>query len=150
MIYIDGDSCCCKEIVIRLAQEYKQKVSIYIDTAHIYASAYAAVITVDKGLDSVDYAILKHIKKNDILVSSDYALCAMALTKGAHPILTSDNIVTIDNIDSLLINRYINKKARDIIMHTKGPKKRTKIDDKNFEVSLRSLLEEKIWGFYIG
>lgn len=144
MIYIDGDSCCCKEIIIRLAKKYNQEVSIFIDTAHIYVSSYAKKYIVDKGLDSVDYAILSKIKENDILVSSDYALCAMALTRKARPILNSGTIITLNNIDTFLMNRYINKKAKDMKLHTKGPRKRTKLDDINFEASLKSLLEENL------
>lgn len=143
MIYVDGDGCPSKDIIIKIAKEYRQNVTIFIDSAHVYNSNYATVVTVDKGLDSVDYAIIKEIKNNDILISSDYALCALALTKQARPILSSGKIVSLSNIDTLLMNRYINKKARDMKLHCKGPKKRTKNDNINFENALRSLLEEK-------
>ena len=46
------------------------------------------VIICDQGNDSVDYAILKDVKKGDLVITQDYGEAGMLLTKGAivvHP-----------------------------------------------------------------
>ena len=51
-------------------------------------------------------------------------------------------IFTENNIDSLLMQRYVCKKQRmsSSKHHIKGPKKRTKEDDINFEISFENLI----------
>ena len=49
----------------------------------------------------------------------------MCLSRGSKPINQNGLIYTDQNIDSLLMTRYISKKARMAGKHTKGPKKRT-------------------------
>ena len=49
---------------------------------------YESVIICDQGNDSVDYAILKDVKKGDLVITQDYGEAGMLLTKGAivvHP-----------------------------------------------------------------
>ena len=84
---------------------------------------------------------LKLIEKGDIVVTQDYGLGAMCLSRGSKPINQNGLIYTDQNIDSLLMTRYISKKARMAGKHTKGPKKRTADQDKSFEKSLRKLIE---------
>lgn len=80
--------------------------------------------------------------KGDIVVSQDYGVAAMALSKGAYAIHQSGKWYTDDNIDQMLMERHLNKKARRSSHknHIKGPSKRTKEDDIRFEQSFEKLV----------
>lgn len=142
-IYVDGDACPVKDIIIDVANEFKIPVHLFIDTSHTYNNPNIIVTIVDKGPDSVDFAIMKYIQKDDILITQDYGLSSLALTKEAFVLHPSGKIINIYNIDTLLVNRYLNKIERKINNHVKGPRKRTQADDDTFKESLIRLLKSK-------
>lgn len=75
-------------------------------------------------------------------VTQDYGLAAMILGKGAKGIHQSGRWYTNENIDQLLMERHLAKKARKSSKnHLKGPAKRSKEDDERFEGSLVRLIE---------
>ena len=67
----------------------------------------------------------------------------MILGKGAYGIHQSGKWYTNENIDQMLMERHLAKKARNAKKkhHSKGPAKRTEEDDKRFEVSLERLID---------
>ena len=69
-------------------------------------------------------------------------MAAMALGKGAYAIHQSGKWYTNDNIDQMLMERHLNKKARRSSRkcHIKGPKKRTEEDDERFAQSFEKML----------
>ena len=85
-IYIDGDGCPVVDITIKVAKEYKLPCTIITDTSHIFNKEYADTITVEKGADSADFKIANLIEKGDIVVTQDYGLGAMCLSRGSKPI----------------------------------------------------------------
>ena len=52
------------------------------------------------------------LNEGDIVVSQDYGVAAMALGKGAYGIHPSGKWYTDENIDQMLMERHLNKKAR--------------------------------------
>ena len=112
------------------------------DTNHVLSSAYSEVVVVGAGADAVDYKLISICHKGDIVVSQDYGLAAMALGKGAYAIHQSGKWYTNDNIDQMLMERHLNKKARRSSRkcHIKGPKKRTEEDDERFAQSFEKML----------
>jgi len=143
-IIVDADACPVKHIIEAAAKEYQIPVTMIIDTSHILSSGYSEVITVSKGADSVDFAVITRASRGDIIVTQDYGVAAMALGKGAHAIHQSGLIFTNDNIDQLLMTRHLTKKAirSKKKNHVKGPKKRTLEDDLRFETKFRLLCQE--------
>lgn len=77
------------------------------------------------------------------MVTQDYGVAAMILGKGAYGIHQSGKWYTNENIDQMLMERYMAKKARNAKKkhHLKGPAKRTAEDDQRFEESLRRLID---------
>ena len=67
----------------------------------------------------------------------------MVLSRGGKPINQNGRIYTNENIDELLFTRYVAKKVRSAGNKMKGPKKRQKEDDINFEKSLINLINMK-------
>ena len=108
-------------------------------------SDYSEVKVIGEGADAVDFALVNLCAKGDIVVSQDYGVAAMALGKGAHAIHQSGMRYTQDNIDQLLMERHLAKKARMASKgkrHIKGPKKRTGEDDERFERAFELLIIE--------
>jgi len=64
----------------------------------------------------------------------------MILAKQAHAIHPMGNIYSQENIDGLLMQRYVNQKARQANKRTAGPRKRTSLDDKHFEQQFEKLI----------
>ena len=101
------------------------------------------MITVGAGADAVDFKLVSLCQKGDIVVTQDYGVAAMILGKGAYGIYQSGKWYTDENIDQMLMERHLTKKARNSKKkhHLKGPAKRTEANDKRFEVSLNKLIE---------
>ena len=105
-------------------------------------SDYSEVIVVGAGADAVDYKLISICHRGDIVVTQDYGVAAMALGKGAFAIHQSGKWYTDANIDQMLMERHLNKKARRASSrnHIKGPRKRTDEDDQRFAESFEKLL----------
>lgn len=143
IIYVDADACPVIRQVEQAAQKYKIKTVLISDTNHIIKSDYSEICVVDKGPDSADFYIINKCKKNDIVVTQDYGVAAMALAKGSYPIHQSGKWFTNENIDGMLMSRHIKKKARisKNKVHFKGTTKRKESDNIKFTESLEKLIE---------
>ena len=141
-ILVDADACPVKQIIVRLAKQRDIPVTMLFDTAHEYGDGYSEVIIVDKQADSVDFALMGLLTREDMVVTQDYGLAAMALGKGAKVINQNGMIYTNENIDKLLMERHIGQQVRRSGGRTKGPAKRTKADDAKFETVFERLLSE--------
>ena len=140
-ILIDGDGCPVIDIAISVAKKFNIEVVIMCDTSHIFNKEGAKTMVFSKGADSVDFALINYLEKEDIVITQDYGLAAMAMNKASYVINQIGMIYNDENIDRLLYSRHISKKIRKSGGKTKGPKKRTKEDDINFEKTLNEILE---------
>ena len=142
-IFVDADACPVVRIVEEIAEKYHIRTTLLCDTNHVLNSDYSEVIVVGAGADAVDYKLISLCHKGDIVVSQDYGVAAMALGKGAYAIHQSGKWYTDANIDQMLMERHMAKKARNAKKkhHLKGPAKRTAEDDLHFEESLRRLID---------
>lgn len=134
-IYVDADACPVVRIVENLAKKHEVPCTLLCDTNHILNSDYSEVIVVGAGADAVDFKLISLLKRGDICVSQDYGVAAMALGKGCFAIHQSGKWYTNENIDQMLMERHLAKKARrsSKTHHLKGPAKRTAEDDERFE-----------------
>jgi uncharacterized protein YaiI (UPF0178 family) len=123
-------------------------------------SDYSEVKIIGAGADAVDFALVNLCKKLDIVVTQDYGVAAMALSKGAYAIHQSGKWYADDNIDRMLMERHINKKSRMASgkNHIEGckrsggpllctdrsgsgdPRKRTEADNDSFRSSFIKLI----------
>ena len=95
-------------------------------------------------MDAVGYALIGLCQKGDIVVSQDYGVAAMALGKGAYAIHQSGKWYTNENIDQMLMERHLAKKARRSKRkdHIKGSSRRTEEDDRRFADSFEKLIRK--------
>ena len=145
-IYVDADACPVTRIVEKLAKKYEISCVLLCDTNHVLTSDYSEVVIVGAGADAVDFKLISLLSKGDICVSQDYGVAAMALGKGCYAIHQSGRWYTNENIDQMLMERHLAKKARRSSKknHLKGPSKRTPEDDRRFEESFERLIQKVI------
>ena len=141
MIYIDADACPVTRIAEKIAEKHGIPVTLLCDTNHRLTSDYSTIQVIGAGADAVDIALINLCKRGDIVVTQDYGVAALALGKGAKAIHQSGRWYTDENIDSLLMERHLARKARKSGKHhLKGPAKRTEEDDRRFAESLERLI----------
>lgn len=143
-ILVDADACPVVGIVEATAKRHEIPVTLLCDTNHILHSKYSDVRRIAPGADAVDFAVVGMCKKGDIVVTQDYGLAAMILGKGAYGIHQNGKWYTNDNIENMLMERHLAKKARKAKKkhRMKGPSKRTEEDDQRFIDSLERLIVE--------
>ena len=123
-VLIDADGCPVVDIAVGESKQHKIECIILCDTSHVFEKEGAKTITVSKGADSVDYALVNMLQKGDIVITQDYGLAAMCLARNAIPISQDGMVYCNDNIGSLLQSRHMAKKVRDGGGRLKGPSKR--------------------------
>ncbi len=143
-ICVDADACPVVGIVEKIARDYELPVTLFCDTNHVLHSEYSRIEVIGAGADAVDFALVNHCKRGDIVVTQDYGLAAMVLGKGAYGIHQSGKWYTNENIDQMLLERHIGKSARRASgkNHLKGPRKRTTEDDERFRASFEQLIRK--------
>ena len=127
-IYIDADACPVTRIAEDIARKHGIPVTLLCDTNHQLTSDYSTVKVIGAGADAVE---------------QDYGVAALALGKCAKAIHQSGRWYTDDNIDGLLMERHLAKKARRSGKHhLKGPAKRTEEDDRRFAESFERMITQ--------
>ena len=139
-ILIDADGCPVVNETIKVAHKFNLESIIFCDTSHNFDEKNIKVIVVSKGIDAVDFAILNNIEKGDIVITQDYGLASLVLSRNSYAINQSGMVYTNENIDELLYSRYISKKMRNSGARIKGPKKRDKSQDIIFKENLEKLI----------
>lgn len=141
-ILVDADACPVKDIIIDIGNKYNLEVILFSDTSH-ELNYDCNIITVDKSKDSVDLAIIKSVLPNDIVVTQDYGLAAIALSKKAKAINPNGIIYNDDNINQLLFDRFLSAKSRKMGINRSNIKKRTKEHDEKFKKYLLSIINNQ-------
>ncbi len=141
-VIIDADGCPVVKQTVKISKENGIEVLIVKNYAHKIEDDYATIVTVDVSSDSADYYIANHTGKGDIVITQDYGLAAMSISRGAICINQNGLVISDSNIDSLLSRRHINREARKKDGKYTKFKKRTTEDDLKFEESFKRLVEK--------
>ena len=141
-LIIDADGCPVRKEAVKLAKRYQLAAVIVSDINHMIHDKYAKVVTVDKGYDSADFKIIGMMKAGDMVITQDYGLASLVLSKGGYAMDQNGMIYDNDNIDMLLLRRHVSKNIRKAGGKTKGPSKRKKEDDLLFESSLEKFIQK--------
>lgn len=125
VLIIDGDACPNINEIKDIAVKYQVEMLVFIDYAHYLQDDYFKTILCEIGSDSVDLELLKHVKNNDIVITQDYGLASLVLSRGAKVLHVSGKMIDNSNIDQLLMSRYVSAKQRKSGARIKGLTKRT-------------------------
>ncbi len=139
-ILIDADGCPVVDIAVAVARRFSVSCHIFCDTAHVFDKEGAETHILPKGADSADFALVNFARRGDIVITQDYGLASMALSRGALCINQDGDEYTDDNIDALLLARHTAKKIRNSGGRLKGPPKRTPEQNLRFEKKLTEII----------
>ena len=141
-ILVDADACPVVRQAEQIAARRGLPVILLCDEHHQIQSDYARVCHVSSGADAVDIALMNLCRRGDIVVTQDYGVAAMALGKGAYAIHHTGKRYTDDNIDIMLMERHLAKKARRASgkHHLRGPAKYTEEDRQRFCAAFEELI----------
>ena len=140
-ILIDADGCPVVDLTLRTAAKYNVPVLILCDTAHKIRRDGAQTLTFEKGVDSVDFALVNRVYAGDLVITQDYGLASMCLARRARVLNQNGLEYTADNMDALMLRRYENKKLLRAGKHPKGSPKRTKEQDAAYKNALEKILQ---------
>lgn len=143
-IIVDADACPVKQIIENLCMRNQLKLIFVSNHHHMISSDWGDIIIVDADSQSADIAIANLATVNDIVVTQDYGLASMVLGKKAKAISPGGRVYTMDNIDGLLMQRFLNARARQAREKIKGPKKRNNEDDMRFEKNFSKLISSTV------
>ena len=141
-ILVDGDGCPVISIITETAAEQKLELIVYTDLNHQHQLDYGTLKVVDQGFQSVDMVLCNNIEPGDIVITSDYGLAALSLSRRAAVLGFSGREFTDQNIERLLSKRHIQFKERKRSGRHTSHKKRTEADDQRFKKALLELLKE--------
>ena len=143
-VIVDADACPVMDIIIEETEALSIPVYLVKSYDHYSTNDYPEHVKtqyVDSGNDAVDYVIVKQIKPNDIVITQDYGLAALCLPKRCIVLHHQGYRFTQENIESKLMNRHLNAKARKAGQRTKGPKKFTKEQKEIFRSRFRKIIQ---------
>lgn len=140
------DADACPRVCLQVMQKHRERLGFRLLTI---ASIDHQIdnpdhITVGKGRDAADLAVINNAVRGDIVVTQDWGLAALVLGKGAFALSPSGRIYSQQNMDFLLDERFWKAKHRRAGGRTKGPPARAAADDSRFERSFLSLLEQAL------
>lgn len=140
-ILVDADACPVKEIIEQIARAHSIELIMVSNINHLIKSDYARVITVDGADQSADLSIINLSRKRDIVITQDYGLASMLLAKGCYVMDSLGRRFNEANIDGLLMQRYLNQKARRAGGRITGPRKRQAADNSRFAENFLKLIQ---------
>jgi uncharacterized protein YaiI (UPF0178 family) len=140
-ILVDADASPVREIVVNVARRRDIPVLLVANHHHRIESDYACVLIVDDAADAADYVLVEHAEHDDVVVTADFGLAAMALAKSARVLTPWGERLTEHNIDNKLALRHVHRVNRRRGIYTKSSKRRRQ-DDDLFRRALVDLLEE--------
>ena len=141
-ILVDADACPVVHEAEAAAIRHGLPITLLCDEHHILRSDVAQVRYVSSGADAVDIALINLCHRGDIVVTQDYGVAAMALGRGAYALHHTGKRYTNDNIDLMLMERHVAKKARRASgkHHLRGPSRYTQEDRQRFVSALEDVI----------
>ncbi len=141
-VIVDGDGCPDKDGIVSLSKRYDKDMYVFIDYAHVLESDDYHIVACDVGHDSVDMAILNFVETGDLVITQDYGLAGLLLSKKVIVLHVSGKVIDENNINTCLSTRYLHAQIRQAGQRIKGPSKRTVKDRQFFLEQVEKLLKK--------
>jgi len=145
-IRVDADACPVgvRRNIESQARFHNLGLVFYTDDSHELNPDYGEVRQIGQGRDAVDLALVNQLAAGDIVITQDYGLAALALSRGAAAMHPGGMLYTEHNIDALLAERHLAARARKAGERFQRPKARQSADDIHFGSRLRDLIKSRM------
>jgi uncharacterized protein YaiI (UPF0178 family) len=145
-VFIDADACPVTREAISVARSHGFAVMLVGNGTqnferHVRPGVEA--ISVSQGRDAADFAIVERLSPEDVVVTQDIGVAAMALGKGAGAVSPRGRIFWLATIDAELAVRHAEQRHRRAGGRTGGPRAFTDEDREHFVESLERLLRDR-------
>jgi uncharacterized protein YaiI (UPF0178 family) len=143
-LYVDADACPVTLDAISIARAHHVPV-VLVGNATQNLGRFAGragveTVQVASGRDSADFTIVGRLSAEDIVVTSDIGLAAMALGRGSSAVSFRGHIYSPATIDYELEVRHAEQRHRRAGGRTQGPSPFQDEDRERFRDALRRLL----------
>jgi len=142
-IIIDADACPKSVLSVCMESGEKHKIPVWTVASFNHNIESDNHIIVDSSSQAADIKIMNMAKDGDIVVTQDWGLAAMLLSKKVYCISPGGKIFRNDTIDFLLEERQMKAEYRRAGGRTKGPSKRSREEDEQFRKSLERIICSK-------
>lgn len=144
-IYVDADACPVTRAVIAIGRARRIPVVLVGNESqnlgrHGTRPGVEAV-QVGSGRDAADFAIIARLQPDDLVITGDLGLAAMALGRGARVLGFRGREHTADTIDMEMALRHAEQKHRRSGGRTRGPDPLTDEHREHFAAALERLLD---------
>lgn len=149
-IYVDADACPVKQEIMDLAAKYQLTAVFIFSLSHCgnlkldKDHENVELVMVDNVSQAADMAIINRVQSQDIVITGDFGLASIILSKKAAAISHSGNLFQEDSIDKLLFERHLSSVIRKSGGRVKGPAKREKQENDKFRNVLESVILKKM------
>lgn len=145
-IRVDADACPVgvRRNIESQARFHHLSLVFYTDDSHELNPEYGEVRQISQGRDAVDLVLVNQLAAGDIVITQDYGLAALALSRGAAAMHPSGMVYNEHNIDALLAERHLAARARKAGERYRRPKARQSADDVHFGGRLRDLIKSRL------
>jgi uncharacterized protein YaiI (UPF0178 family) len=141
-IFIDGDACPVKDETYVVATRYGLPVAVVANSRiHVPRDLGVEMVVVEQGPDQADDWIVEHVRRHDIVVTSDLPLAGRCLEAGAMPISPSGRVFDEDSIGGLLATRELKADLRGAGVVSGGPPPLAAKDRSRFLSKLDQLVQ---------
>jgi uncharacterized protein len=145
IIYVDADACPVKPIIEEEATIHQIQAVFVCSFANYFVlqNEWVNTVIVDSVSQSADMYIINKAKENDLVITDDYGLASLAVSRGCLTISSRGKAYTNDTMDWLLFARHQSAKLRMAGERHKGPKRVTQMDHEHFRQTLKNCLQSK-------
>ncbi|HZK24058.1 MAG TPA: DUF188 domain-containing protein [Oscillospiraceae bacterium] len=139
-IIIDADAC--PKSVLAMCREMggQHQIEVWTVASFNHRIISDQHFVVGNAPQETDIKVLNLAQLGDLVVTQDWGLAAMLMAKGVYCLAPSGKEYREETIDFLLETRETLAKVRRSGGRTRGPKKRTAIDDQRFKAVLKKLI----------
>lgn len=144
-ILVDADSCPKKAMFILIEVAKLYNVPLIAISSFNHQIEGVEKIIVGSEPQATDMALINKTNKGDIVVTQDWGLASLVLSRGGDCITPRGHIYSKEKIIFMLEEKHIKAKLRRSGGRTKGPAPRSKEDDERFRKNLELLLKQAIF-----
>lgn len=145
-VLVDADACPVKDTIIEETEKQSILVTLVASYSHFSEKEYpphVSIIWVDSGSDRADFKIMQLARKGDIIVTQDYGLASMLLSKECTVLHHAGYEFTQDNIDTLITSRHLSAVERRQSGRVSGVKSLSPFSDEK-QKEFKDLLKSKL------
>ncbi len=144
-VFVDADACPVTREAISVARSRGAGVVLVGNTTQnlgrFTGRSGVEAVAVSSGRDAADFAIVERLQPQDVVVTQDIGLAAMALGRGASALSVRGRVFSRETIDIELEVRHAEAKHRRSGGRTGGPRVFDEDDRERFSEALARLLE---------